>query len=287
MSVIDLFAGKRTEQTQAELLSFINKVCDAHGPKNVIIIVPNIWANMRLREYMMEGEIPTCDMTWYRSDRTVGVECDKRVMICITAPHPPTGAHDWLAMWYHEQGLAREEEITPLGKNLSVNSTKAAFYQTIGRAKDPECEERSVVYLWGIAGRKMLSEGEPPGAADLMVFDKNDIPLPHISITTREESRGDLAVRMGLAWKDHRIQLDIDQTRIFGKVLKNGVFLSANTRKRFSFYSREDVESIILRTDPAWFDIFGIEANQVIRGNKKFWELRRKDNIEIPDRREI
>lgn len=283
MSVIDLFFGKRAEKTQEELLSFINLVCDTHGRENIIIIVPNIWSNIKLREYMMQGKIPSCDMTWYRSDRTVGVECDKRVMICITAPHPPTGAHDWLAMWYQGQGIAREENMTLLGKELSLNSTKAAFYQTIGRAKDPECEERSVVYLWGIAGRKMLSEGEPPGAADLMVFDKTQIPLPHISITTREESRGELAVRMGRAWKEHRIQLNIDQTRIFGKVLKNGVFLTGDTKNRFSFYSRKEVEDVIIRTDPAWFDIFGIEANQIMRGNRKSWELRRKDYIEIPD----
>ena len=183
--------------------------------------------------------------------------------------------------WYQEQGISREEDPDELGKNLSLNSTKAAFYQTIGRAKDPECKERSVVYLWGIAGRKMISDDEPPGAADLMVFNRTNIPLPHISITSREESRGDLAVRMGNAWQKHRIQLDIDQTRIFGKVLKSGVFFTGDTRKRFNFYTREFVEDVIMRTDPSWFDIFGIEANQIMRGNKKYWELRRKENFEI------
>lgn len=288
LSVMDLFFGAKKDVVIEDLKEFINLVCDSHGADKVIIIVPNIWTNLKLRSLMRNGDIPACDMTWYRSDRTVGVECDKRVMICITSPHPPRGSHDWLAIWYHEQGLLREEKVPELGINLTINSTKAAFYQTIGRAKDPECKERSVVYLWGIPGRSMTGSETSPGAADLMKFN-DTIPLPHISLTTREESRGELASRMGFAWLEHQIKLTIEQIRIFGKVYKDGTFNTTETRRKLSVYSKDEVEDVLRTTPPEIFKIFHIEATRKTMGAKEYWVLKKieRKEDEVSNRNQI
>lgn len=282
MSVVDLFFGKDAERFQEEMLYFINQVCDAHGPENVFLIVPNIWTNREMRKFMAQGKIPPCDMTWYRSDMTIGVECDKRVMICITAPHPPRGSHDWLAMWYHEQGLLRHEDVPVLGKNLSLNSTKAAFYQTIGRAKDPECKERSVVYLWGISGKRTFGEIEAPGAGDLMTFD-GSIPMPHVSLTMWGRTP-EMTVRTGLAWKNHRVMLSLDQTRLFTKVVEEGRLDTRMSHSMFREFTRKETENLIIDTligNPDLFKAFGISWKRGIDINKEYYILERLERNEI------
>jgi hypothetical protein len=289
LSVIGLFFGEKAKQVQKDMIKFINSICDEHGEENVIIIVPNIWTNSRLREYMYQGEIPPCDMTWYRSDRTIGVECDKRVMICITAPHPPRGAHDWLAMWYHEQGILRTEDVPLLGKHLSNNSTKAAFYQTVGRAKDPECKERSVVYLFGIPGIKSLEDSSNLNANDLMLFDE-EIPLPYITPTSRETTRSELTPKLGMAWIKDRILLSEKEIRIFSKVYKEGSFDTRDTRKCFNDYEVRDIEEVIekrLYNDKKechnTFNMFDIDVTSIWRtpNGKHYHVLKRRKKSAI------
>jgi len=283
LSVIDLFFGEKAPQIQQDMIDYINGICKTHGEENVIIIVPNIWSHQKLRDYMQQGLIPPCDMTWYRSDRTVGVECDKRIMICITAPHPPRGAHDWLATWYHEQGILRTEEIEELGRHLSDNSTKAAFYQTIGRAKDPSCKDRSVVYLFGIPGTRSLQDGDNLGAGDLMMFD-TDIPLPHIAVTSRETARTDIIPMIGKAWIKDRTLLSEEEMRIFSKVHKEGILDTRQTRQRFSYYTREQIEEVIAarikESGYTVFDMFGIGVTPIYQtpNGPWFYILRRKTN---------
>ena len=287
LSVIGLFFGERAKQVQKDMIRFINDICDEHGEENVMIIVPNIWTNSRLREYMQQGVIPPCDMTWYRSDRTIGVECDKRVMICITAPHPPRHAHDWLALWYHEQGILRTIDVPILGRHLSDNSTKAAFYQTIGRAKDPECKERSVVYLFGIPSAKSPEDSSNLNARDLMLFDE-DIPLPYITPTSREISRSELTPKLGMAWIKNRILLSEIEIQIFSKVYKEGVFDTRETRKRFNNYTTRDIEKAIekrISDDSGYktFDMFDIDVSSEWRtpNGPHYYVLKRRNKSAI------
>jgi len=288
LSVESLFFGASSEETQNDLIQFINGVCNEHGNDNVYIITSNIWTHRKLKDLMSKDIIPLCDITWFRSDKTVGVESDKRVMICITAPHPPNHSHDWLAEWYHEQGIGINEPVPVLGKNLSDNSTKSTFYQTIGRSKDPECKERSVVYLWGITSRR--DDMGNPGARELMIFDDTDIPLPHITYAPRRRGidRGSFAAKMGRLWQDHRKLLSHDEIRIIIKVLQKRVVTSYRPG-RSSFkdiydkkknqmvpMTRERLEQLINGIDDTVLNIFDIEVVIEVRNNNRYFTLRRK-----------
>ena len=68
------------------------------GPENVMIVLPNTdiyyWFIQRIRW----GAVPRgVEVTYYRSDKTLGVPCDRRVMICLSMPFTPNGSHLWLA----------------------------------------------------------------------------------------------------------------------------------------------------------------------------------------------
>ncbi|MBD3405095.1 MAG: hypothetical protein GF411_03035 [Candidatus Lokiarchaeota archaeon] len=277
ISVLDLFFGGNAQRYQEELEDYINMICKEHGADNVIIVTPNKWTYYNIYNRMVDGKIPTCDMTWYRSDRTVGVECDKRVMICITSPHPPHGAHDWLAAWYHEQGLLREEEVEELGKHLSNNSAKASFYQTIGRAKDPACKDRSVVYAFGIKGSRDLIDSTNLGVGDLMMFEP-DISIPHITMTSREFAHTDIIPKIGRAWIDARIKLNIIELRLFSKVYEYGSFNTTQTKKLLAIYSREEIEEAIAKriqeSGHAVFKQFDIEIEPVFNPPNGPWSYK-------------
>jgi hypothetical protein len=195
------------------------------------------------------------------------------------APYPPANSYDWLAMWYHQQGLLIDEPVPQLGKRLLLNSTKAAFYQTIGRAKDPECKERSVVYLWGIPGKNIEME-ETLDTITLMSFDDGDAPLPQVAMTTREEPTGGLAVKMGSAWKDYKISLKPEIVQLFAKVLNQGTIDTFTIRNSMKGFTQEEIKKMILETDEIIFDIFNIDRTIVKEG--EYWLLRRK-NLEIPN----
>lgn len=201
-----------------QLIKFINKVCDIHNPSDVMIVLPN---SGRIYRHMMQQisrkKIPKVQLTYYRSDITVGVSSDKRVMIAICPPYPPNGSYQWLAQYYHEWKLFRDVSVGDLSSKLEKMNAYQTFYQTIGRVKSPDNSTRSVVYAWGINSETLKT---------LMQMD-NDVPLPHIiSINHRGGDIKYLPV-VGMFWKQYGIVANPD-------IIKIMEFLKKNRERKFT-----------------------------------------------------
>jgi hypothetical protein len=147
------------DELQEELINYINNVIDLHGTEKIRVVAPNKNATEMLEHYIKRGLLPEdLDMTYIRSNLTVGVKSDKRIMVVICPPFTPIGSH--LADAYFQVDKFRDIEpyntlpyndrIVRLSNDLREHAMASAFYQVIGRAKDPKGLERSVVYCWGM-----------------------------------------------------------------------------------------------------------------------------------------
>ncbi len=175
-----------------ELFKDINHVCKIHGAHNVIVVTPNKDVYELLLRSKRFGNLPRnhpqIEVTYYRSDKTIGVECDRRVMVCVCSPLPPQGSHHWLAYYYQRDGLMLTKEdgskrtLIELGELLRKNAIRQAFWQTIGRAKSPDCSERSAVYCWGISAVERSIKKTITSLNDLMKYNDDYMKdtKPHV-----------------------------------------------------------------------------------------------------------
>jgi len=252
VSVRSLLAGEKSKDFNT-LVKFINKVCEIHDPKDIMLVLPNSGRVKRHMEKLKGKKIPMIDITYYRSDITVGVASDKRVMIAVCPPQPPTGSYQWLAQYYHEWRLFLDESIETLSKKLEDMNAYQTFYQTIGRVKSPDNSTRSVVYAWGINSDKLHQ---------LMGMD-NDVPLPNI--TTFSHRGADLKYLpvVGLFWKQYGFIANPNVIKVMEFVKKNKgshslqslirrLFRSANNRKK------SEIMASIIDTPKDVLDKYGI-----------------------------
>lgn len=150
---------------QMQLVGYLNKVAEVHGEEHVLIVTPNINSADMLAFYMRKGELKPMELTYFRSNLTIGVKSDKRIMVIVGAPFTPQGSHLAHAhfqinkfrhhKWLH--GLTHKQKILRLSAELRMHAMAGAYYQTIGRAKDPRGRDRSVVYCWGMT-REIIHE---------------------------------------------------------------------------------------------------------------------------------
>jgi len=241
VNVIDLFFNKlKRSNLQMDLLRFISTVGDAHGAENIMVVAPNIFTFHWLYNMRKEGAIPKrLILTYYRSDLTIGVESDRRVMITICPPTPPKGSHDWLAFYFHLDGILIDLSIKELGRRLGTTSAKIAFYQAIGRSKDPEVRVKSVVYCWGVSGgRHRRDKMGIQSAMDLMTFD-DEVPKPHIFNPTPSTARSDLVISVGKIWINSGTIVDPFLIRIAGIVRTSGSLTENTLRDKMRSYSNQ------------------------------------------------
>lgn len=125
---------------EPRLIEYIKAVEELHGPANFLVACPNITTGLRFTE--MFPEIPSENVTWYRSNMTIGVACNYRVMVALSTPYAPAEAFDWAAV--DIKGNIRES-----GRFWKVNA-RNTFFQTISRVKDPLAQVLSVVYTYGV-----------------------------------------------------------------------------------------------------------------------------------------
>lgn len=78
------------------------------------------------------------NVDYYGSTSMIGVEYDRREMVCIGAPVRAINAHDGISRTYEESQKTR------------INSNHAAFWQAVSRVKDPSGEIPSEVFCIGI-----------------------------------------------------------------------------------------------------------------------------------------
>lgn len=122
------------------LRAYIHSIIEIHGEKNFLVVCPNITTGRRFKE--MFPTIPVENITWYRSNMTIGVACNLRVMVTLSTPYAPVEAFDWAAI--DIKGDKNESK-----RFWKVNA-RNTFFQAIGRVKDPLAKVLSVVYTYGI-----------------------------------------------------------------------------------------------------------------------------------------
>lgn len=120
----------------------INAVCALHGASNVIVATLNSkMAKETLYAWRKNGEIPSdISLTWYRSTVSKGTSLapNIRYMVLIGAPYVPVKAF-------------KAETCSSGYQKAAKHSDEAQnFVNMVGRVKDPNGRERSVVYALGV-----------------------------------------------------------------------------------------------------------------------------------------
>jgi len=205
-----------------ELSEYLHKSLTLFDPKDVMIVAPNIEIYKRLlvaqrnkwtgwRSCVPLNIPKSVSMTYFRSDKTIGVKCDRRVMITICPPFTPKGSHNWLSHYYWVNGLMREMPIDNLSDELRMNDIKQSFWQTIGRAKDPKCEERSLIMCWGIG---------PDVLMELMNFHSNIMKdsQPEVFLTSRIAGINHFQIGVGSIWRQYNIKIPEDYMTIISSI---------------------------------------------------------------------
>jgi len=179
-----------------ELYEFINNVCETHNEKDVMVVLPNSGIIFqKIKSAKKKGMIPKkVQLTYYRSDKTIGVATKRRVMIAVCTPYPPKYSYIWLANYYKDIGLYKNQSIEELSEKLENMNAFQTFYQTIGRVKDPSNRVNSIVYLYGIREIDVNK---------LLEADK-DIPKPKIVTMPREGNKKKTINLVGTMWKGDR-----------------------------------------------------------------------------------
>jgi hypothetical protein len=159
---VNISTLERSEEEQIKVLDFCERVIERHGAKDIIIVAPNKKRTYRLLMNTLGKKYPKLSITYFRSDETIGTEHHQRTMVAICKPLPPEDSLNWLATHYNkEQGA----DISATSEMLRRHSARQAFYQTIGRVKDPSAATPSVIYTYGTRKwdvKKLIGEYPSP-----------------------------------------------------------------------------------------------------------------------------
>lgn len=136
----------KSRKLQEELKKSINSISEYHGANTVLVATQNkdMWAVLEI--WRKSKQIPQNLMTtYYRSDISRGITPDpmRRVLILIGAPYLPKEAY--LPETYMTIGQTKDLQTA-----FKKSDMKSAFVNIIGRVKDPEGRELSIVYALGI-----------------------------------------------------------------------------------------------------------------------------------------
>ena len=232
------------------LKQMIIMACENHGASNIMLVLPNSRKIYKfVKWWQSEGTVSKeIDLTYYRSDKTMGVSSDRRIMIAVCAPYPPKGSYLWLASYYHEIGLYNHVPIMELSKRLEDMNAHQTFYQTIGRAKAPDNAKRSIVYAWGI-DKKVLSK---------IIQMDSDVPIPHITSLRYRNSKAEILTDIATLWLQYHLIIDTSVIRIVNFLKKNiKQKYSISMLKRQLRLNGKDVE-YLKKANPIIFSHFGV-----------------------------
>lgn len=271
------FSEEKSKAFREDLFNYIRMVCNEHGEKNIMIVTANMATASMINRAMTANVLPRIIVTWFRSDMTIGVESDRRIIITICPPHPPRGSHDWLAYYFHQDAIRLDLSISELGAALADNSTKIAFYQAIGRGKDPEVRERSVVYCWGIGGgRERIGFGSNT-VMQLMDFD-DDVPKPHVLNPSHLDARSEEIIKVGRLWIREGILVNKMIVRI-AAIVKHRTQVTMTELSRIMRISPVELEETTLRENLAILKKFDVEEFDLLSRGKKYKGLRHVERI--------
>lgn len=248
---------ERCYRYQIEFLKECSAIVRMYSPENVIVVLPNRDIYYWFIERIKWGAVPKgIDVTYYRSDKTLGVPCDRRIMICLSMPFTPNGSHLWLAHYYRQDNLLMDIPMWDLAAKLRLNSCKQAFWQTIGRAKSPVGKTRSVVIAWGISEKGMST-----------LFDFNEDymkdSLPFIFYPPKRGHDERTNYIIGRFWRTYGAVPDpalLRLSQLVQSLVWMGRWIKHSEIKRFGGLEQTDIERLATYYDEEMFGHLGVEV---------------------------
>jgi hypothetical protein len=211
-----LLSNGKCLKLQFELANEIKGVIQAFGAENIFLIFSNIavyrwFTKFWLRKMPKYGNLKH---TYYRSEWTVGVDNSRRFVFTVGPPATPTNSSFWLAYYYHYYGLLPQYSLADLAERLRQNNMQSAYWQTIGRGKDPLGKDRSVVFSWG------LSENTLEKLLDFHPLMRESLPK-HIKFDSRTYKQSSV-MQILTIWRNYGILIGPYLVKILNTMVKRG-----------------------------------------------------------------
>jgi hypothetical protein len=184
---VNVAALEKTEEIE-KAMEFADAVIRAHGQRDVTVVLPNSRSVYQFMRDEFRVKYPNVNITYYRSDTTIGVSSPRRTMLAYCKPLPPEDSFNWLATHYSR---IEGGDITGIAEMLRTHSARQSFYQTIGRAKDPAAAEPSVIYTYGLrydGVMELIGDYPPP----VVVENKEKVVSNKIMTGTHWRRTGEL-----------------------------------------------------------------------------------------------
>jgi hypothetical protein len=239
------------------LRNYVEAVLRFHGNVNVMFVLPNTPSWKRFKQEF--PHIPPENVTYQRSNETIGVANNLRAMVVIGGTYPPQEAFDWVALDMVEASPAdyfpagsnptdaekRDYALKVLSPKIWAINARNTFVQTIGRVKDPIAKTPSIVYAYGIRRSK---------AEELM---KGCMGIPKV-IEVPALSEAGMHVTIGeYWWNEHNINFDKHEIQIL-HLHRNGVIRDDIKRRMKDKLSATFVDGVFdkLKLDEMTFQIY-------------------------------
>jgi hypothetical protein len=177
-------------------------------PEQVIIVT----TNKSMATEIYSWHLPEAVMIkWFRSDWMRGVQAEnRRVMVCVGGPYLPKKAYTDSSKSFNikdfvvemDSLLTNEQKAPRIPYLFRFDDTRSEFKNAIGRVKDPEGKERSVVITLGMQGHEVKA----------LLRDNSPFPLPKPYVTQTMFGGGmsDEGLTIAKLWFDN---VEVEQPR--------------------------------------------------------------------------
>jgi hypothetical protein len=220
ITVTDL---NRKTEIVLELDKFVKSICHIHDQKNIMMVFPNKKIATTIGKDFKHN-FPGIEITYYRSDKTVGIASDKRIMIAICRPLPPEEAFEWMASSIeHQANLNGLQEMGHRGLTLNLQNfgMNKTFYQTVGRIKDPTGKVPSIVYCFGIRKDDIISM--ITGYTPLRIYSTTHSISSYFNLQSR--------IIVGQYWMKKYVEMSPNIARIIEWITKTGSLSISNIKR--------------------------------------------------------
>jgi hypothetical protein len=146
-----------------KIKQYIELMVKEFTPQNVIIVT----TNKEMAGIVLKWNLPKeVRITWFRSDWMRGVPAEgRRIMICIGGPYVPMKAHLPESQSFKFDDFAKqldnlatnEERSAKLALLLRADNICSEFINAIGRIKDPQGIDKSLVITLGMQLQEVQS----------------------------------------------------------------------------------------------------------------------------------
>lgn len=193
---------------RARIKQTLECVLTQFPPEKIIIVATNKSMAREIYSWNLSNLVK---ITWFRSDWMRGVQAEnRRVMVCVGGPFLPKRAYTDSSKSFNINDfvvemdqLRTDAEKAPLIPYLfRLDDTRCEFTNAIGRVKDPEGKERSIVITLGMQiheVKALLRDNSP-----------FPIPKPHVTQTIFGGGMSDEGLTVAKLWLD---KIEVEQPK--------------------------------------------------------------------------